>query len=268
MKTIIKISFWLSFLLASFGFFVESAEGATKDSDFSNSYLQKIKRIKVKNVSDLKDLVPFENISVIQKRFLPKTYRGEFNLSLSAIANNHFFYSLGGGSHLGVFLREDHGFGVEVYGMFNTLKEVSKELRDRRKILPYNHIASKVYTGAYYKWSPVFGKFAVLDKKITYFDMFFTFGAGLTQVISGISKTDKARAKRDLAEIDTTKEWLPTGSLGIGQVFALSKDVGVSWDIKWNTYLYKLKGGSGKNFHNDIIMVFGLNYYFPGATYR
>lgn len=241
------------------------------------------KKIKTRSIVDINKLTPFDNIAVIQKRYLPKTYRGELNVSLASIVDNHFFYLFGFSGHVGMFVRENHGFGIEAHTMYNQHKLVARDLIEDQRILPYSTISSKNYVGAYYKWSPIFGKFAVMNNTITYFDMFFTIGVGAMKVEAGIKEELRniikasPKEKNPLKLPEPLKTWpLPAISLGVGQVFALNKSFAVSWDIKTKMYFYKLKDTSAKLqttplqtlFQSDIIMSLGLNYYFPGATYR
>ena len=236
-----------------------------------NTNLERLKRLKVKNISDLKNLTPFETVSIIQKRYLPKTFRGELNVSLASIINNNFFYLAGGSTHLGFFVRENYGFGLEGYGMYHKEKLVSLDLiNEPNRILPYNLVVSQSYGGVYGKWSPIFGKFAFLDNNIIYFDMFFTLGGGVTKVTSGITERLKPFLKDEepLSALPS-KNWFPTGSAGVGQVFALNKNVGFSWRLKWFFYSYQLSNSKETSlFHSDLQFSFGVNYYFPGATYR
>lgn len=230
---------------------------------------QRAKQTKIKNISDLKNLTPFENISILQRRYLPKTFRGELNLALSSIMNNQFFYLGGGAGHLGFFVREDHGFGIEGYGMFHKGKLVSSEfVGGPNRIIPYNLIVSQFYGGGYYKWSPIFGKFAVFNKKIIYFDMFFTVGGGMTKTISGITPELKHLMKVDEEPPEPAQEWFPTGSLGLGQVFTINQSFGWDWHLKWFFYFYNLSHSTEKFFHSDLNFSIGINYYFPGASYR
>ena len=259
MRHSLKSFFVLTLLSALVSFYCEAR---------NSKQLERIKKANVKNVSDLKQITPFNTISIIQKRYLPKTYRAEINLSVSSIVNNHFFHLLGGGGHIGFFLREDHGFGLEAYFMHDIHKMVTTDLIRSQNILPYNLITSKNYYGAFYKWSPVFGKFAVADRKIAYFDTYFTFGGGVTQVGEGVEQGIRDLVANDIELPTPSQQSFPTGSIGVGQVFALSKNFAINWGIKWNFFFYQLNEDSNRFFQDDFIMSLGFNYYFPGATYR
>lgn len=234
--------------------------------DFS----QQIKKLKVKQISDLTKLSPFDDISVIQRRFLPKTNRFELNLSFETMLNDNFYYIGGGSAHLGFFITEKHGLAVEGHYMLRQERPVTAYLsQPPNSIKSYNLIASQIYAGAYYKWSPFYGKFAALDRKIIYFDMFFTLGGGMTKISRGLSDKELLSLQGgEVFDFSLAKLWWPTVSLGLGQVFAISKNFGFSWDLKWKFYLYRFKNDTNSRNHSDLSFSLGLNYYFPGARYR
>ena len=246
----------------------EEAE-AKREPSSDSSHTGKLKKLKVKSLSDLKSLTPFESVSVIQKKYLPKTRRGELNLSpLAYILNNYFFYQAGMKGHAGFFFREKHGIGLEALGFFRWRRPVSSEL-EKQQVIPTNPVYTQFYGGAYYKWSPVFGKFAVLNRKIIYFDMFFKFGGGAVKVIG---LTDEQLKRLPEGQVKKLKrEILPSGAFGVGQTFALTKNWGFTWEFQWLGYWYQYYGGDNSlkgSLHNDLLLSFGVNYYFPGASYR
>ncbi len=258
----------LLFFLVPFLCFSESPRDDFIEESVDTN-LERLKKLKVKTISDLKGLTPFESVSIIQKRYLQKTFRGEISASFSSTINNSFFYFIGGSGHLGFFVREDHGFGLEGYGMYHNTKIIAGDLiGEPNRILPYSFVVSQTYGGVYYKWSPVFGKFAVLNNNIVYFDMFFTLGGGVTKVTSGITPALQSELKDESPLPAPVKNWVPTGSLGLGQVFALNKNVGLIWNLKWFFYTYQLSGIEGLKWHSDLNFSIGVSYYFPGATYR
>ena len=108
---------------------------------------EKVKKMKVKSISDLRNLAPFEDIAVIQKRFLPKTSRGEAGLSLISILNNKFFYLTGVSGRLGYFIREKHGLGVQAYAIAYLNKLFANRLqRPPNIITAYNPIAPRFFS--------------------------------------------------------------------------------------------------------------------------
>ena len=260
-------SFFFLFLFSAS--FAQSSEDRGPSSDDTG----RIKKIKIKSLSDLQHLTPYESVSVIQKRYLPKTFRGELNLSIASVINHTFFYIGGVSLRVGFFLQEDHGFGLEVFAFAPpAFKIVTKEMADNG-IAPFSIVFSQLYGGAYYKWSPVFGKFAFLNNKIIYFDMYVTLGAGMTRILNGREIIEEKFQKEGKtfegpAFPDLDGDFFPTFSMGLGQMFALSQDWAFNWELKWQYTLVRYKDKPQPYIPMGINFSLGANYYFPGAGYR
>ena len=247
------------------------------DLELSPDSNQKIKKMQINDLSDLQGLTPFESISVIQKRYLPKTFRGELNLSIASIINHTFFYLGGVSGRLGFFVREDHGLGVEAFGLLPPIfKVVTRDLiQPPNSILPFNAVLPQIYAGAYYKWSPVFGKFSVLDQRIIYFDAYMTLGAGAMRTLDGVALIQEqirrkgwdSNAEGEIANSKPAREFNPVLSLGVGQMFAITQDWAFNWELKWLYTFVQLDDGRLER-PVDINLSLGMNYYFPGAKYR
>ncbi|MBC6415902.1 MAG: hypothetical protein GDA46_05880 [Bdellovibrionales bacterium] len=233
------------------------------------------KLLEIKNISDLQKITPYDSISVIQKRYLPKTFRAEFNLSLSSNINHSFFYFGGVSGRLGFFVREDHGFGVEALYLFGPIFKVvtNNIINGPNKILPNSLFLSEFYTGVYYKWSPIFGKFALLDKSIIYFDTYMTIGGGGNKILDGqeVIKEKIAdqplRIKNEKRILQLSQEFFPALSLSLGQTFSINKNWAFNWELKW---LYTFVSETTGRMHVplDINFSLGFNYYFPESSYR
>lgn len=258
---------WL-FVFLFFSFWQPVASGKSSDElenelEDAPSFEDKVKKIKIKSVSDLRHLAPFEDIAVIQKRFLPKTFRGEAGLSLMSILNNKFFYLAGGAFRLGYFIREKHGLGLQGYAIHNWEKLISSRLRVNQAITAFNHIAPRFFLGVYYKWTPVYGKFSFMNRKIEYFDIFFNFGGGVKYIVSALPKNVSGSGVTR-----PVRPWAPAGRFSTGQVFALNKDFGATWEFTYYVYFYELLGLQGIRWRHDLSLSLGFNYYFPGVSER
>lgn len=234
-----------------------------------------VRQIKIKNVSDLQALTPYESVAVIQKRYLPKTFRGEFSFSMATVINHTFSYFGGVSTKAGFFLREDHGFGLEFFGpFFPFAKPVKNEMISEQSVIPYTISTPQFYGGAYYKWSPVFGKFSILNKRIVYFDMYLTLGGGVGRFVEDVTedyvKGLLQKGKKFHSDLKLLKSYFPAGSVSVGQVFALSQDWAVQWELKWLYAMiqYEKSGKMQTGVPVNIGFSLGVNYYFPGAGYR
>ena len=197
MKKIVLIFFVL------FSFAIQGAERPKAvDLEPSPDSLQKIKKLKIKSISDLSRLAPFRDVAVIQRRYLPKTFRGELGLSLNGLLNNKFFYSGGLSGELGFFVREKLGFGASGMAFWRMQRAVSKNLQATTGISAFTNAQSRYYGGGYFKWNPVYGKFAFsfLENRIVYFDMFFLLGGGMIYLTRGIDSNLRRALESDTQE--------------------------------------------------------------------
>ena len=279
MKKLILIFF---FLLPLTAWGVKGPRG--EDLEVAPDPLDKIKKLKVKSVSDLSRLSPFRDVVVIQKRYLPKTFRGEVGVSLNGLLNNKFFYSGGLSGQLGFFVREQFGFGFSGMAFGRIQRVVSKDLIEANGTIPFTNVNSRYYGGGYFKWNPFYGKFAFsfLENRIVYFDMFFLLGGGVIYITKGTSKEIEislASDKLDQEKINQNiylapeKNWWPAGMAGFGQTFAMNKDWGLEWNLRWVVYYRKLIDERTNRFvadgwTTDMHLTVGVNYYFPGVKYR
>ena len=288
LKGIIFIVLAFASLKRGNGHFVAFAEDIkpTKSSESkvdrtpAEQEIEKIKRLKVKNLSDLDRLTPYETVSVIQKRYLRKTSRGELGLSLFPIINHNFFYIGGLSTRLGFFLRENHSFGLEGFALLKPFfKSVAVDIIEAGAV-PGTPVFPSLYGGAYYKWSPIFGKFSVLNGKIIYFDMYVSLSAGVTRLFNGgefiadkveslIEGQMTPEKKQELTQHKLSRNLNFAGGLSLGQVFALNQNWAFNWELKCLWSMYKLNTQQKISFPNpDIGLSLGINWYFPSANER
>lgn len=207
------------------------------------------KQSEIKDISGLGRLQDFKDIAVIQKRYLPKTNRGEIYLGPTMNLNDSFFVNFGGSIRLGYYFRER--YGVEAVANILTVSErqVTTDLASRG-VRTTSFITPRSFYGADFKWAPMYGKMTWANRKITPFDLYLSFGAGLTGTNQGDSNA--------------------TFHLGTGQIFALSKATAFRWDFSW--YMFSAKSsvdpsGSSSLYHN-LLFTMGWSWFFPEATYR
>src|SRR5690606_8041844 len=129
-------------------------------------------------------LAPFKEISVIQKRYLPKTNRLQLFGGLSLVTNNPFFETFGINAKAAYFLNETWGLEGTYLNLSTSEAKSTKELLDIQGVNTDNLIYPKSYMGAFLMWFPMYGKFTFLNKKIIPFGMYFSAGYGQTSLQS------------------------------------------------------------------------------------
>jgi outer membrane beta-barrel protein len=202
---------------------------------------------KLTDFSGLGKLAPFSEISVLQKRYLPKTDRIQFTAGLGTITNNPWFFTAGVSFKVAYFFTEAWGLEGTYNSMTSSQRTSAQELHDNNGVSADSFGFPKNYMGLDVKYSPFYGKMTWLNQKIVPFEHYFTVGAGNTSISTGGSG--------------------PTLHLGTGQNFAISKRFSVNWDFSMMNYAAKDVGGTNQSF-SDLLLTVGFSFFYPEASYR
>jgi outer membrane beta-barrel protein len=118
-------------------------------------------------------------IRVIQKRLHLKESRWEFTPYGGIIPNDEFYIYGPVGLRVGYFIDED--FSVEIGGAYapSGASTLGGFLEKENLLLVELPERLEWYAGATGLWSPIHGKFGIFATKLTHFDMFLSFGAGV-----------------------------------------------------------------------------------------
>lgn len=231
---------------------VEKAE--KKQEVFSQEPAPKASE-KLKSISELDKLTPFNDVAVIQKRFLPKSKRFEFNPNVGLITNNAFFQTLYAQARLAYAITEKWAIEATVASFFDSEYKVTKDLHDQVGVDTKSLLLPEMYYGADIRWSPIYGKMGSFSEGIIPFDMYFSLGAGIMDT----NQTDSPMAIH----------------LGTGQIFGINKWMAFRWDLSGYFYSSDVEpagnaGGAQKNSQSftDVQLSLGMSFFFPDATYR
>lgn len=249
------------------GLFKEDAE--IDDRQDRRNVRQKKKKKKekeAKEISDLKKLETFDDIAVIQKRYLPKTKRFEFFFGGGTNLNDAFFVGNGITLRLGYNFAEK--FGVEgIYSYIqNDNRDITNELLGRG-VNTEGSVSTDGYYGIDFKWTPIYGKYAYFNEKIIPFDLYFTVGLG---------KTDPKFVNSSTSVTQLSVESPYTLKFGTGQIFAITKWMAFRWDIAMHLIQAETESldtntnqvTSSSSFNNNLFLNVGLSFFFPEANYR
>lgn len=209
------------------------------------------------SLSDLGKLQPFSEVSVIQRRFLPKTERFQVYLGFTAISNDPWFWGVGGAGRLGYHFTESLALEMNFAFLSSSEKDAVRDLRNNNAVKTDSIISAQSYVGADLVWSPIYGKMSLFNRRIVPFDMYFSIGGGQ----AGITNAKQSSAT--------------AFHVGGGQVFAMSKSVGLRWDLSWNFYNATpnpAPGATGtppgESQFNNLLLTIGASFFFPEAKYR
>ena len=222
------------------------------DEDRKRSARQKRSRSTKKKVpavvSDLSNLEPFSDVAVIQRKYLPTSGRVEISGSGMAGLNNAFFTNLGAALRASYYFTSEVSLELSYYALSATEKQVTKDLKDLT-VRTESLVTPKSYFGVAARWTPIYGKMALLGTDIKQFEMFFSAGLGSTETANGSAATVH---------------------VGTGQNYAINKGLAFRWDAAINYYQPEvvLTSTTEKQNQFDIFIGLGLSFYFPEATYR
>lgn len=198
--------------------------------------------------SGLGKLAPFSEVSVIQKRYLPKTGRFQLFLGPTLLTNNAFYNTYGLNAKFGYFFTETWGIELTDMMLSTTSRDATKDLQNNTQISATNLVSPKSYLGVDAMYSPIYGKFSRFNRSIVPFDMYFSAGYGTTG----------------------TKEGPSAGGfhVGTGQIWAINKAWAFRWDFSWNFYSVKPPSATATSSFNNLFLTVGASWFFPEAKYR
>ena len=202
----------------------------------------------IETVTDLQRLSSFSDISVLQKRYQPKTERFQFNAGFSYMTNDPWNMASGLNLKLAYGFTEAWAFEGLYYSMNSSAKEDVSLLNKNHNVDTSALIATKSIVGAQVVWTPMYGKISLLNRRIVPYDMYFSAGAGNATLAGG----DSTSANSILA--------------GTGQVFALTKGMGFRWDLLLNRFTAKTEGN--QQTFNNLVLSLGFSFYFPEVSKR
>lgn len=191
-------------------------------------------------------LAPFTEVSVIQRRFLPKTGRFHAFVGGSLITNDPFFNTIGGALKLGYFFTESLGVELNYFGLTTSEAKSTQELKQIQNVKTDNLVLTKSFSAFDVIFVPIYGKMTWFNDRIIPFDLYFSLGGGSTA---------------------TQAESAGTVHFGTGQIFAASKSSAFRWDFSWN--FFSATGVDGnKSTYNNLFLTVGWGWFFPEAKYR
>ena len=187
----------------------ESGYGAV-ESDYNQKEAESLE------IEDLRELEKFDDIAVIQKKYLEKSGRFEMWAAGSLALNSQFYDFLGLNIALTYHLNETWGLEFEGLILTDLQKNVTTNLEEDQNIVTRSIVVPSNYFGAHIRWSPIYGKMSLREKTINPFEVYFTFGGGVSGIDDG--------------------QTVPTIHLGTGQVYPITKNTTFRWALSYNFF--------------------------------
>lgn len=199
-------------------------------------------------LAELKNLSPFSSVSVIQRKFLPKTKRFQIFAGGSVMMNDPWFNSLGFNLKGAFHLTEQWGLELSYLGLSKSDRDSVRDLRNNNGVGTASLLTTKSFMGADIMWYPIYGKTSLFGQKIVPFDMYFSGGVGESSVTGGTGGM--------------------TIHIGTGQIYAISKGLGFRWDFSVNNFSGKSDSDGSTSTFNNVLLSLGVSMFFPEAGYR
>lgn len=209
--------------------------------------------VKVEELKDLSMLSAFSEVSIIQKKLMPKSGRFQAFAAAGITTNTPWFLNAGFKLNFGYHFTENFGLELNTLFLSNSEREVAKEIRENNNLQPEQFIYTKSYMGADLLWTPIYGKITLLNKKIIPYEMYFSGGGGTSNT-------------------NSVEKNVPTFHLGTGQVFTITKSMAFRWDYSLNIFQATALSSNGvvpeKGSYNDLIFTAGVSFFFPEVENR
>ncbi|MEO1273588.1 MAG: outer membrane beta-barrel domain-containing protein [Myxococcota bacterium] len=197
------------------------------------------------------------DVSVVQKRLFTKDGRLEVTAYSGVVPNDPFLTYLPVGARIGYYFVES--IGVEVSGSFSggSLQLDSGLADDLRNDEDINANVTlldrqQYRVNAAVSWSPFYGKFALLDSRLSNFDIYLVGGLGLVVTESPDVNADTGREE---TEVDPK----PEGVLGIGMRFFVNEYLSLRLDYRQGIFE---KVGGGVSTPSEISL--GVSFFLLG----
>lgn len=208
------------------------------------------KEIKKLNVSDYSKIVSdteFVDYSVIQKNYMPKSSRLQIKAGIGAVTNDVFYTGLGLSLNAIYNFNEDWGIGLGGILLNSSRNKQTQNIRDVQSVNVENLITLKNTYNASVYFSPIYGKWSLLNKKILPFEIYFS--AGVAQVTNQSDLVGSALS----------------GS--IGQLVSLGRSSAVDVNLQGLVYTTKNINNQEQS-NNSLLLTIGYSVFWPEPDYR
>ena len=208
------------------------------------------KEIKKLNISDYSKIISnasYDDYSVVQKNYMPKTSRVQLKSGLTTVTNDVFYTIIG--LSLGAIYNFNETWGLGLSGVLlssNQTKQ-TENIRDIQRVNIESLVTLKNTYNASVYFSPIYGKWSLLNKQILPFEIYFS--AGMAQVTNQSSLVSTAT------------------SAGVGQLISLTRSSALDINLQWLMYSTKNINNQDQS-NNSLLLTVGYSIFWPKPDYR
>ncbi len=202
-------------------------------------------------------------IKTLQRKNFTKMGRFEASPHFAFVANDPFLnrYIIGTGINYNI----TEIFAVELNMDF------APDLKDAdwkpltRQLIEENHVSPDISKLTYFgsmtfMFSPIYGKIAVVGRKIINFDIFGSFGMGITRTSDDLQALD-AEAGEDRA-VSTQHQMHPTTNFGGGARVIFGPNIAARIEGRSMVYIETVKATT-LEMKNNLILQASMSFFFP-----
>lgn len=192
-----------------------------------------------------------KQFEVVQNKLYTKAGRFELSALFGIYQRVDFQDSKTLGGSLAYHLNDMWGFEFMAYSMLNEDSRVVEKFKATRgATIEFNE--EKNYLGGHVMFSPIYGKFSFLGKKISHFDLYISPGFGVTK----------------------TTAYRPTPTIALGQKFWISNSFNVRLEYRFFRYTDRVNTNEGATaarnggpgYYEDTVnvqnLLIGISYLF------
>ena len=228
-------------------------QNAVEEADTSTEVISKPmtkKELKKLNISDYSNIISqtsFDDYSVIQRNYMPKSSRTQLKVGLSSVTNDVFYSNLGIALGAAYYFNETWGVGLTGTLLSSSRNSYAQNIHDVQQVNIENLVTLKTTYGANILYTPIYGKWSLLNKKVISFEMYVQ--GGLSQVTN----------QSNLASTAVTA--------GLGQLISLTRSSALDINIDW--YFYNTKNINDKDqSNNSMLLTVAYSIFWPKPNYR
>jgi outer membrane beta-barrel protein len=182
---------------------------------------------------------------IVQRNYMPKTERWQFNGAFAVIPNDVFFRTMGVQGKATYHFSEKLGLEFSLASFFSLKSDELKNMETTQAVTAKQNTVRSILGMSVY-FNHVYGKFAFQNRKIIPFEMYETLGLVMVQDSNGSQVGLQA---------------------GIGELFSISRSQGLRVDL--SMVIYNSKNQSGQSSMTNLLLLnFGYSRFYPEPDYR
>jgi outer membrane beta-barrel protein len=228
-------------------------EAVDETAETSNEVINKPmskKELKKLNISDYSNIISetsYNDYAIVQRNYMPKSARWQFKGGLSTVTNDVFYNNFGltfGGSY---HFNETWGVGLNAIFLSSNRNSDAKNIKDVQSVNIENLVTLKNTYGASLYFTPIYGKWSLVNKKVMPFEIYLHGGAA--QITN---------------QSDLTSTAITTGA---GQLITLTRSSALDINLNWHFYTTKNINNQDQA-NNSMLFTVGYSVFWPKPDYR